>query len=90
MEKMESEKVPDPLGSLPEVVVDGAQKHPRDIDVEKCAKGTSGEDIAIKPTEEKEKMRPRYFDGTATLTVGDGVILIPTPSADPRGTSITY
>ncbi|KAK2729802.1 major facilitator superfamily transporter [Colletotrichum kahawae] len=81
---MDSEKVPDPSGSGTEVVVDGAQKHHRDIDVEKCAKGPSGEDIAIEPTEEKETMRPRYFDGTATLTVGDGVILIPTPSADPR------
>ncbi|KAK1688467.1 major facilitator superfamily domain-containing protein [Colletotrichum godetiae] len=29
-------------------------------------------------------MRPRFFDGTATLTVGGQVVLIPTPSADPR------
>lgn len=25
------------------------------------------------------------FDGTATLTVGNGTVLIPAPTADPRG-----
>ncbi|KAF9878492.1 hypothetical protein CkaCkLH20_03984 [Colletotrichum karsti] len=80
---MDPEKAADPSGSSPRPEVVRVENHTTDVtDVEKCVNLSPTEDIPIAPIE--EKMRPRFFDGTATLTVGDGVILIPTPSSDPR------
>ncbi|KZL75655.1 major facilitator superfamily protein [Colletotrichum incanum] len=52
-------------------------------DFEKNCVTSNGDEVTITLSED-EKMRPKYFDGTATPTTGDEVILIPTPSEDPR------
>ncbi|KAK2036973.1 MFS general substrate transporter [Colletotrichum somersetense] len=44
---------------------------------------SNGGEVAATPSEDK-KIDTRYFGGTATLTAGDRVILIPTPSGNPR------
>ncbi|GKT86546.1 MFS transporter [Colletotrichum tofieldiae] len=52
-------------------------------DLEKKCVTSNGDEVTITPSED-EKMRNKYFDGTTTLITGDEVILIPTPSKDPR------
>ncbi|GJC82211.1 hypothetical protein ColLi_05049 [Colletotrichum liriopes] len=53
-------------------------------DLEKKCATSNGDEVTVTPSED-EKMRNKYFDGTTTLITGDEVILIPTPSKDPRG-----
>ncbi|KAF6832174.1 hypothetical protein CMUS01_07029 [Colletotrichum musicola] len=87
---MDPEKALDPSGTLdtmgtssgPVPDSGGVHNDPLPGDVEKQAKG-EGFDVTT-TRQSEEKMRPRFFDGTATLTIGDDVILIPTPSYDPR------
>ncbi|KAL0940608.1 uncharacterized protein CTRU02_203371 [Colletotrichum truncatum] len=74
---MDPEKVLPPSGPVLDVVK--SHEHPG---VGKSVKIPGSDDKAA--AEDQEMMRPRLFDGTATLTRGDGVILIPSPSADPR------
>ncbi|OHF02438.1 hypothetical protein CORC01_02133 [Colletotrichum orchidophilum] len=63
----------------PEKVSDSAEPV---VDVEKnCEKSNCDK---VKVMTNVERMRPGFFDGTATLTIGGEVILIPTPTADPR------
>lgn len=81
---MDPEKVLDPTGNPSGSAPDGGVHNaPLPEDVEKQAKN-EGFDVTT-TRQSEEKMRPRFFDGTATLTVGGDVILIPTPSCDPRG-----
>ncbi|KAJ0168341.1 putative MFS-type transporter [Colletotrichum tanaceti] len=42
-----------------------------------------GEDVAVTPSQ-NERMRPKHFDGTTKLIAEGEVVLIPTPSDDPR------
>lgn len=79
-----------PLGLLPkmdalEKVSDSAKPPVGDVDVEKNSEKSNEGDKNVTSTPNLDEMRPRFFDGTATLTVGGQVVLIPTPSADPRG-----
>lgn len=54
-------------------------------DIEKNCPDSNG-DHQVTAAASEEKTLPGFFDGTATLTTGDDVVHIPTPSADPRGT----
>lgn len=60
----------------PSEPVRNAEKH--------CTTSFGGEDVAVTPSQD-EKMRPKHFDGTTRLIAEGEVILIPTPSDDPRG-----
>ncbi|KAK7437785.1 hypothetical protein CaCOL14_000490 [Colletotrichum acutatum] len=65
-------------------VSDSAKPPVGHVDVEKNYEKSNDGDDNVTSTPKLDEMRPRFFDGTATLTIGGQVVLIPTPSADPR------
>lgn len=55
----------------------------KDIQPTTTSEGDGGHNQTIGSVERTS----REFDGTANLTIGEGTILIPAPTADPRGDS---